>query len=77
MLESTLPQYAHDYIGWTAWPRYGQLDLLNRVRRNKMCSGLQAPMSELLSLRSYGRAISRSDGPSFRVNWHEDDQVVS
>jgi hypothetical protein len=77
MLESTLPRYAHDYIGLTARPRYGQLDLLNRVRRNKMCSGSQAPISELLSLRSYGRAISRSDGPSFRVNWHEDNQVVS
>ncbi|XP_014550613.1 hypothetical protein COCVIDRAFT_42919 [Bipolaris victoriae FI3] len=34
-------------------------------------------MNELLSLRDHGRVISRSDGPSFRVTWSEDGQVVS
>ena len=34
-------------------------------------------MGELLSLRSYGRAFSRSDGPSFRVNWSEDLETIS
>lgn len=34
-------------------------------------------MGELLSLRSYGRAISRSDGPAFRVHWREDSEAVS
>jgi hypothetical protein len=32
---------------------------------------------ELLSLRSYGRAFSRSDGPSFRVSWSDDSETVS
>ncbi|KAG9196772.1 hypothetical protein G6514_004692, partial [Epicoccum nigrum] len=34
-------------------------------------------MDELLSLRSYGRAIGRSDGPTFRVTWSEDAETVS
>lgn len=34
-------------------------------------------MSELLSLRAYGRAISRSDGPSFRVSWSDDAHTLS
>jgi len=33
-------------------------------------------MDELLSLRSYGRALSRTDGPSFRVNWSDDGETV-
>ncbi|KAH7361356.1 hypothetical protein BKA66DRAFT_592980 [Pyrenochaeta sp. MPI-SDFR-AT-0127] len=76
-LESTLARFAHHYIGWKARLRRGQLDHLNKVRREKMCLGSQAPMGELLSLRTYGRACSRSDGPSFRVNWSDDGQVVS
>lgn len=77
VLESTLPRFAHSFIGWEARPRYGQIDLLNRVRAQKMCLGSQAPMGELISLRSYGRSLSRSDGPSFRVLWSEDGQQVS
>jgi hypothetical protein len=34
-------------------------------------------MGELLSLRSYGRALSRTDGPSFRVNWSDNSETVS
>lgn len=34
-------------------------------------------MDEFLSLRNYGRAISRSDGPAFRVTWSQDADVVS
>jgi hypothetical protein len=34
-------------------------------------------MGKLLSLRSYGRAFSRSNGPSFRVNWSDDSETVS
>ena len=33
-------------------------------------------MGELLSLRTYGRAVSRSDGPSFRVSWSEDSNTI-
>lgn len=77
LLESTLPRFAHTHIGWEARPRRGHLNLLNSIRVEKMCFGSQAPMGELLSLRSYGRAICRSEGPSFRVQWSDDGQVVS
>jgi hypothetical protein len=42
-----------------------------------MCLGCQASLGELLSLRTYGRAFSRTDGPSFRVRWSDDAQTVS
>jgi hypothetical protein len=77
IIESTLPRFAHQYIGWPARPRYNQSEQLNRVRRAKMCLGSQAPMDEFLSLRNYGRAISRSDGPAFRVTWSQDADIVS
>ncbi len=77
MLEATLPRFAHPTNGWQARPRNGNLSRLDRIRERYMCFGCQAPMGELLSLRSYGRAFSRSDGPSFRVNWSEDSETVS
>jgi hypothetical protein len=72
MLEATLPRFAHPFSGWRARPRTGNLSHLNKIPERYMCYGCQAPTGELLSLRSYGRAFSRSDGPSFRVNWSED-----
>lgn len=77
LLEMSIPRYAHPLIGWEARPPRGSLDMLNKVRERFMCLGCQSPMGELISLRSYGRAISRSDGPTFRVNWSEDSQQVS
>jgi hypothetical protein len=77
ILEATLPRFAHDRLGWKARPRFGQIDILNEIRRRTLCLGSPAPMNELLSLRDYGRVISRSDGPSFRVTWSEDSQIVS
>lgn len=77
LLEMSIPRYAHPSIGWEARPSRGALTMLNKVRERFMCLGCQSPMEELISLRSYGRAISRSDGPSFRVNWSEDSQEVS
>ncbi len=77
MLEATLPRFAHPTNGWQARPRSGNLSRLNRIRERYMCFGCQAPTGELLSLRSYGRAFSRSDGPSFRVNWSEDLETIS
>jgi hypothetical protein len=77
IIESTLSHFAHQYIEWPARPRHNQSEQLNRVRRAKMCLGSQAPMDEFLSLRNYGRAISRSDGPAFRVTWSQDADIVS
>jgi hypothetical protein len=76
-LEATLPRRPHPHIGWDTRPRTGQLKKLNRMRKRFMCLGCQAPLGELLSLRTYGRAFSRTDGPSFRVRWSNDRQVVS
>lgn len=76
LLEATLPRFAHSSIGWKARPSSGNLKRLNRVRERFMCLSCQAPLGELLSLRSYGRAISRSDGPSFRVQWSDDSEKV-
>ena len=68
MLEATLSRFAHSFDGWQARPRTGNLSHVNKVRERYMCYGCQAPMGELLSLRSYDRAFSRSDEPSFRVD---------
>ena len=76
MLEATLPRFTHSFNGWQARPRTGHLSHLNKVRERYMCYGCQAPMGELLSLRSSGRAFSRSDGPSFRVDWSEDSEMI-
>lgn len=76
LLETSLPRFAHPSIGWKARASSGNLKRLNRVRERFMCLSCQAPTCELLSLRSYGRAISRSDGPNFRVQWSDDSEVV-
>ena len=76
-LEAILPRHPHVHINWEARPRTGQLTRLNRMRKRFMCLSCQAPLGELLSLRTYGRAFSRTDGPSFRVRWSDDAQTVS
>jgi hypothetical protein len=76
MLERCRPRFAHPSIGWEARPRLGGLKRFISMRDRYLCHGCQSPTGELLSLRSYGRAFSRSDGPSFRVNWDDDSQTV-
>lgn len=39
IIKSTLPRFAHRYIGWPARPWYNQSEQLNGVRRAKMCLG--------------------------------------
>ena len=77
LLESVLPRFAHPTLEWSARPSSGQLDKLKQMRIEKMCLGSPAPLDELFSLREYRRSLSRSEGPSFRVNWSEDGQVIS
>ncbi|KAF6802469.1 hypothetical protein CMUS01_15342 [Colletotrichum musicola] len=77
VVEVLLPRTGHDYVGYPARPRHGQLDILNRVRRKTMCLASQAPLGEFLSLRAYGRAVTPADGPSFRFNWSDDGQIIS
>ncbi|KXH35058.1 hypothetical protein CSAL01_11075 [Colletotrichum salicis] len=42
----------------------------------KMCLASQAPLGEMKSLLAYGRALARSDGPSFLFRWSDDGQVL-
>lgn len=77
LFEGTLPLRAHPYIGWPARPAYGQLEKLAAIREKFLCLGCQAPVGELLALRGYGRALSRSDGPTFRVRWSDNGESIS
>jgi hypothetical protein len=72
LLEATLPQYAHATLVWGPRPSLGQDKVLNEMRENYLCLGNPVPVSELLSLRSYGRVLIRTDGPAFRVDWTDD-----
>ncbi|EWY79398.1 hypothetical protein FOYG_17443 [Fusarium oxysporum NRRL 32931] len=76
-LEMTLPRFPHRYAGIPARPSYGHLRELMPVRTEKMCDGTMSPLGEFLSLLSYGRALSRSEGPVYHFYWSEDDQVLS
>jgi hypothetical protein len=69
MLEATLPWLPHANLGWGPRPSLGQVDILNQMREQYLCQGSTAPVSELLSLRAYGRVLARKDGPAFRVDW--------
>ncbi|KAL2196647.1 hypothetical protein P885DRAFT_77767 [Corynascus similis CBS 632.67] len=77
LLETTLPRFAHHSIRIPARPRHDQLTRLNEIRTRAFCLGSQAPIGELLSLRGYGRKLARSDGPVFRVQWSNDDEILS
>jgi hypothetical protein len=76
LLEATLPRFSYPRLGWDARPCLGQQSSLNRVREAFLCQGNAAPVGELLSLRAYGRVVSRTDGPTFRVEWSHDGSSV-
>lgn len=59
-------------LGWGPRPSLGQDKILNEMRENYLCQGSSAPVSELLSLRAYGRVLARTDGPAFRIDWSDD-----
>jgi hypothetical protein len=76
VLEATLPRFPYPRLGWHARPGFSQQKTLNRVREALLCQGSEAPVGELLSLRAYGRTVSRTDGPAFRVDWSRDGQNI-
>jgi hypothetical protein len=76
MLEASVPRYAHPLLGWNARPSVDSVRLFNHTRRRYLCDDSSSPTGELLSLRTYGRAMRQSDGPSFRVHWTEDSETV-
>jgi hypothetical protein len=76
MLEVTLPRFPHWNLNWGPRPSLGQDKLLNQMRETFLCQGSSAPVSELLSLRAYGRVLARTDGSAFRVEWTDDGESV-
>ncbi|SPJ74764.1 uncharacterized protein FTOL_04495 [Fusarium torulosum] len=76
-LEVVLPRFSHIYGGFAHPPRHGLLRRLNAARREYMCGGILSPMGEFLSLLSYGNALRRSQGSSFRFYWSDDGEVLS
>jgi hypothetical protein len=76
LLEATLPRFSYPRLGWDARPCLGQQSSLDKVREAFLCQGNAAPVGELLSLRAYGRTVSRTDGPTFRVEWSHDGSNV-
>jgi hypothetical protein len=76
VLEATLPRFPYPRLGWRARPGLNQQKILNRAREALLCQGSEAPVGALLSLRAYGRTVSRTDGLAFRVDWSLDGQSV-
>lgn len=76
LLEATLPRFPHWNLDWGPRPSLGQDKLLNQMREAFLCQGSSAPVSELLSLRAYGRVLARTDGSTFRVEWTDDGESV-
>lgn len=76
LLEATLPRFPHCKLDWGPRPSLGQDKLLNQMREAFLCHGSSAPVSELLSLRAYGRVLARTDGSAFRVEWTDDGESV-
>jgi hypothetical protein len=76
VLERMLPRFSHPKICWPMRPQTGGLKRFARFRDRFMCHGCQSSTGELLSLRSYGRALSRADGPNFKVHWDESGDRV-
>jgi hypothetical protein len=76
VLERMLPRFSHPKICWPMRPRTGGLKHFMKFRDRFMCHGCQSSTGELLSLRSYGRTLSRADGPNFRVHWDQSGDTV-
>ncbi|KAL3587650.1 hypothetical protein FPOAC2_13547 [Fusarium poae] len=77
IMESVLPRFSHDYVGLLQRPQYGQLEILNAVRKNKMCDGTLSPLGEFTSLAAYGQSLRRSEGPTIQFEWSDDGEEIS
>ncbi|KAH7014618.1 LOW QUALITY PROTEIN: uncharacterized protein B0I36DRAFT_378241 [Microdochium trichocladiopsis] len=67
-LEYALPLRAYEHIGIPRRPRHRQFERLDTS---------MTPLTEMLSLRDYGRVIARTDTPSFFLHWSDDLQTLS
>jgi hypothetical protein len=77
LLELALPLQDYKIMDVKRRPRRNLLRRLNHVRNEYMVNGAQSPFEEMVSLRSYGRVIARTDSPAVVMRWSEDGQVLS
>ncbi|KAK2684635.1 hypothetical protein QWA68_016794 [Fusarium oxysporum] len=75
-LEMALPLRDYPTLELSQRPRTKQLERLEVVRKKYMVIGSQSAFEEMISLRSYGRVIARSESPAFLLRWSEDGQTV-
>ncbi|EXK23964.1 hypothetical protein FOMG_19291, partial [Fusarium oxysporum f. sp. melonis 26406] len=75
-LEMALPLREYPTLELSQRPRTKQLERLEVVRKKYMVIGSQSAFEEMISLRSYGRVMARSDSPAFLLRWSEDGQTV-
>ncbi|KAJ6438994.1 hypothetical protein O9K51_08397 [Purpureocillium lavendulum] len=77
MLEAALPCFSHKYVGIKARSRRGQLEILQRLRQEKMCDGTMSPLGEMISLFTFGTALRQSNGPTFCFEWSGDGETIA
>lgn len=75
-LELALPLRDYPALHVERRPRRNQLRRLERIRGLYMVTDAQSPFEEMVSLRSYGRVIARTDSPAFVLRWSEDAQTL-
>jgi hypothetical protein len=75
-LEMALPLREYSTLGIPWRLRTKQLERLEPIRTRYMVLGSQSPLEEMISLRSCGRRLARSDTPAYLLHWSEDGQVV-
>ncbi|KAK4073268.1 hypothetical protein Purlil1_13123 [Purpureocillium lilacinum] len=77
LLEAALPCFSHEYVGIKVRPRRGQVEILQRLRQEKMCDGTMSPLGEMISLFTFGTALRQSDGPTFCFEWSDDGETIA
>ncbi|KAH7248434.1 hypothetical protein B0J15DRAFT_562897 [Fusarium solani] len=75
-LEMALPLREYPTLKISQRPHTKQLERLEVVRKKYMVVGSQSAFEEMISLRSYGRVIARSESPAYLLRWSEDGQTV-
>ncbi|EXK78118.1 hypothetical protein FOQG_17206 [Fusarium oxysporum f. sp. raphani 54005] len=76
LLERALPLRGYRAIGIPRRPHVNQLDQLNSIREKYMIAGTQHPLTEMISLRGFGRNIARTEPPSILFSWSDDGEII-
>ncbi|KAH7463312.1 hypothetical protein FOMA001_g18009 [Fusarium oxysporum f. sp. matthiolae] len=76
LLERALPLREYYAIRIPRRPYVNQLDQLNSIREKYMIAGTEHPLTEMISLRDFGRNIARTEPPSLLFNWSDDGETI-